>query len=104
MLECVPFVEKKVLELVLTIYPRRMEFGPFWLGFQYLHIKIRIISMEINSVTVEDIVRQHWATYGRHYYTRYDHENVDAGKICRSSRADWHLLLSHRSDYKLQVA
>ncbi|KAE8667719.1 Phosphoglucomutase [Hibiscus syriacus] len=59
---------------VLTIYPRRMEFGPFWLGFQYLHIKIRIISMEINSVTVEDIVRQHWATYGRHYYTRYDHE------------------------------
>ncbi|CAH9146403.1 unnamed protein product [Cuscuta epithymum] len=29
-------------------------------------------------VTVEDIVRQHWATYGRHYYTRYDYENVDA--------------------------
>ncbi|OAY72267.1 Phosphoglucomutase, cytoplasmic 1 [Ananas comosus] len=30
-------------------------------------------------VTVEDIVRQHWSTYGRHYYTRYDYENVDAG-------------------------
>ncbi|KAI6677167.1 hypothetical protein NL676_037963 [Syzygium grande] len=30
-------------------------------------------------VTVEDIVRQHWATYGRHYYTRYDYENVDSG-------------------------
>ncbi|KAL8120722.1 phosphoglucomutase, cytoplasmic-like [Apium graveolens] len=30
-------------------------------------------------VTVEDIVRQHWAAYGRHYYTRYDYENVDAG-------------------------
>lgn len=29
-------------------------------------------------VTVEDIVRQHWATYGRHFYTRYDYENVDA--------------------------
>ncbi|XBH82882.1 hypothetical protein VPH35_071436 [Triticum aestivum] len=29
-------------------------------------------------VTVEDIVLQHWATYGRHYYTRYDYENVDA--------------------------
>lgn len=25
-------------------------------------------------VTVEDIVTQHWATYGRHYYTRYDYE------------------------------
>lgn len=30
-------------------------------------------------VTVEEIVRKHWATYGRHYYTRYDYENVDAG-------------------------
>ncbi|KAJ0038919.1 hypothetical protein Pint_22347 [Pistacia integerrima] len=30
-------------------------------------------------VTVEDIVRKHWETYGRHYYTRYDYENVDAG-------------------------
>ncbi|XP_059649518.1 phosphoglucomutase, cytoplasmic [Cornus florida] len=30
-------------------------------------------------VSVEDIVRQHWGTYGRHYYTRYDYENVDAG-------------------------
>ncbi|GFS33012.1 phosphoglucomutase/phosphomannomutase family protein [Actinidia rufa] len=29
--------------------------------------------------TVEDIVRQHWVTYDRHYYTRYDYENVDAG-------------------------
>ncbi|KAK9276072.1 hypothetical protein L1049_005603 [Liquidambar formosana] len=30
-------------------------------------------------VSVGDIVRQHWATYGRHYYTRYDYENVDSG-------------------------
>ncbi|CAL8995178.1 unnamed protein product [Prunus brigantina] len=30
-------------------------------------------------VSVEDIVRQHWASFGRHYYTRYDYENVDAG-------------------------
>jgi len=29
-------------------------------------------------VTVEDIVTSHWAKYGRHYYTRYDYENVDA--------------------------
>lgn len=29
-------------------------------------------------VSVEDIVVEHWATYGRHYYTRYDYENVDA--------------------------
>eukprot|EP00262_Sarcandra_glabra_P007531 TRINITY_DN203_c0_g1_i1.p1 TRINITY_DN203_c0_g1~~TRINITY_DN203_c0_g1_i1.p1 ORF type:complete len:584 (-),score=121.11 TRINITY_DN203_c0_g1_i1:192-1943(-) len=30
-------------------------------------------------VSVEDIVHQHWSSYGRHYYTRYDYENVDAG-------------------------
>jgi len=30
--------------------------------------------LEDKLVTVEDIVRQHWATYGRHYYTRYDYE------------------------------
>jgi len=29
-------------------------------------------------VTVEEIVTEHWNTYGRHYYTRYDYENVDA--------------------------
>ncbi|CAM9858834.1 unnamed protein product, partial [Phaeothamnion confervicola] len=29
-------------------------------------------------VHVEDIVRRHWKTYGRNYYTRYDYEGVDA--------------------------
>ncbi|GBG24002.1 Phosphoglucomutase [Hondaea fermentalgiana] len=29
-------------------------------------------------VTVEDVVREHWDTFGRNYYTRYDYENVDA--------------------------
>ena len=32
------------------------------------------IDGDTKLVTVEDIVRQHWATYGRHYYTRYDYE------------------------------
>lgn len=31
-------------------------------------------NLESKLVSVEDIVRQHWATYGRHYYTRYDYE------------------------------
>lgn len=33
---------------------------------------------EQKLVTVEDIVRQHWASYGRNYYTRYDYEGVAA--------------------------
>eukprot|EP00624_Nannochloropsis_granulata_P000857 evm.model.NODE_13683_length_3710_cov_32.593800.2 len=28
-------------------------------------------------VSVESIVREHWATYGRNYYVRYDYEGVD---------------------------
>jgi phosphoglucomutase len=27
--------------------------------------------------SVEQIVREHWATYGRNYYTRYDYEGID---------------------------
>ena len=30
--------------------------------------------LEDKLVTVEDIIRQHWTTYGRHYYTQYDYE------------------------------
>lgn len=30
-------------------------------------------------VTVGDIVRSHWAKYGRHFYCRYDYEGVDIG-------------------------
>ena len=26
--------------------------------------------------SVQDIARQHWATYGRHYYTRHDYEEI----------------------------
>ncbi len=31
-------------------------------------------------VSVEDIVRAHWATYGRNFYCRYDYEGVDKSK------------------------
>ena len=30
-------------------------------------------------VSVEDIVRAHWAEFGRNFYCRYDYEGVDAG-------------------------
>ncbi len=31
-------------------------------------------------VTVEGIVKQHWAKYGRNYYTRYDYEGMESDK------------------------
>ena len=32
------------------------------------------------GLPVADIVRDHWATYGRHYYSRHDYEAIDAAK------------------------
>jgi hypothetical protein len=32
------------------------------------------------KVSVEDIVKEHWAQYGRNFYTRYDYEGVDTDK------------------------
>jgi phosphoglucomutase len=29
-------------------------------------------------ISVKDIVSKHWAKYGRHFYCRYDYENVDS--------------------------
>ncbi|KAK9689384.1 hypothetical protein RND81_09G056200 [Saponaria officinalis] len=48
-----------------------------WLSILAYRNKDKLNGEEL--VTVEDIVRQHWGTYGRHYYTRYDYENVDSG-------------------------
>lgn len=31
-------------------------------------------------VHVEDIVKQHWQTYGRNFYCRYDYEGVDSSR------------------------
>nr|VDD43391.1 unnamed protein product [Brassica oleracea] len=50
-----------------------------WLSI-LAHKNKETLDGDAELVTVEDIVRKHWATYGRHYYTRYDYENVDAGK------------------------
>jgi phosphoglucomutase len=39
---------------------------------------------------VDEILRDHWATYGRNYYTRHDYEEVDAavaGKLMEDLRA-----------------
>ena len=32
-------------------------------------------------VSVQTIVEQHWATFGRHFYSRYDYEAVASDKV-----------------------
>jgi len=34
--------------------------------------------LAVRRQSVEDIVREHWARYGRNYYSRHDYEEVDA--------------------------
>lgn len=36
--------------------------------------------LAVKQDSVENIVREHWANYGRHYYTRHDYEEVNAAK------------------------
>jgi phosphoglucomutase len=35
--------------------------------------------LAVRKQGVDEIVREHWKTYGRNYYTRHDYEEVDAG-------------------------
>mgnify|MGYP002879681548 CR=1 FL=1 len=34
-------------------------------------------------IGVGDVVRSHWRKYGRHFYSRYDYEGVDAGAAAK---------------------
>ncbi|MBS7538676.1 alpha-D-glucose phosphate-specific phosphoglucomutase [Ancylobacter lacus] len=43
-----------------------------WAVLMWLNI------LAVRGESVADIVRGHWATYGRNYYTRHDYEEVDA--------------------------
>ncbi|HEY9605708.1 MAG TPA: alpha-D-glucose phosphate-specific phosphoglucomutase [Allocoleopsis sp.] len=36
--------------------------------------------LAVRSESVEQIVRNHWRTYGRNFYSRHDYEGVDAGR------------------------
>lgn len=36
--------------------------------------------LAVRQQSVEQIVREHWKTYGRNYYSRHDYESVDADK------------------------
>ena len=56
---------------------------------------------------VDEIVREHWATYGRNYYTRHDYEEVDAaiaGKLVDDLRARLTSMPGQNFGEDLQVA
>lgn len=52
-----------------------------WATLAWLNIlayKNKDVAEGAPLVSVGDIVREHWKTYGRNYYCRYDYEGVDA--------------------------
>jgi phosphoglucomutase len=63
--------------------------------------------LAVRRQSVDEIVREHWATYGRNYYTRHDYEEVDAavaGKLVDDLRAQLPSLPGKVFQDDLQIA
>jgi len=63
--------------------------------------------LAVRKQGVDEIVREHWKTYGRNYYTRHDYEEVDAGiatKLVEDLRAQLPELPGKVFEDDLQVA
>jgi phosphoglucomutase len=63
--------------------------------------------LAVRKQSVDEIVREHWATYGRNYYTRHDYEEVDAaiaGKLVDDLRGQLPSLPGKIFEDDLQVA
>jgi phosphoglucomutase len=63
--------------------------------------------LAVRKQSVDEIVREHWAVYGRNYYTRHDYEEVDAtiaGQLVDDLRAKLPSLPGQRFGEDLQVA
>ena len=66
-----PFAEKKAPEPARTMCGKKMVFGRVLLWLNILAER---------RVSVQEIMQDHWLTYGRNYYSRHDYEAVDSAK------------------------
>jgi phosphoglucomutase len=51
-----------------------------WAVLAWLQILAKKTEIAGKLVSVEDVAMEHWRTYGRNYYARYDFEGVDKSK------------------------
>jgi len=51
-----------------------------WAVLAWLQILAKKTEAAGKLVSIEDVAAEHWKTYGRNYYTRYDYEGVDKPK------------------------
>ncbi|KAL6041927.1 phosphoglucomutase (alpha-D-glucose-1,6-bisphosphate-dependent) [Balamuthia mandrillaris] len=49
-----------------------------WAVLAWLSVLAHFNNNSEKLISVEDVVTQHWKTFGRNYFTRYDYEEVDA--------------------------
>lgn len=61
----------------------------------------------IKQQSVEEITREHWKRYGRHYYTRHDYEAIDSDKanqLVENLRANTNALIGRSfGTYKVEL-
>lgn len=57
-----------LLQIYRTGSDHIREKDGIWAALAWLSV------MEHTGKSIEDILKQHWATYGRNYFTRYDYE------------------------------
>merc|ERR1712039_115871 len=51
-----------------------------WAVLAWLNILAKKTQAAGKLISVEDVANEHWKTYGRNYYARYDYEGVDKPK------------------------
>ena len=68
-----PSVVKSLLELVPIIFERKMDLGLYCLALNPCPSN-KDVPVGGKKVTVEQITREHWAKYGRNFFSRYDYE------------------------------
>ncbi|RYR37561.1 hypothetical protein Ahy_A09g042435 isoform C [Arachis hypogaea] len=74
MLGSYQFAGKRVLEQALTTFVRRMASA--WLSIIAHRNKDKKAGEKL--ISVADVVKEHWATYGRNFFSRYDYEECES--------------------------
>lgn len=97
MLENSPYVGKNHSVPGQIIFARKMEFGQFWvISFSYPAWLSILAHVNLNKpgTTLQDILDDHYAIYGRNYFSRYDFEEVESEGAVKMME----LLRSHIQD------
>ena len=69
------------MSYLLFVFSSSLEKDGLWAAIAWMSIIMKVNADTPNGsplVSVKNIVKKHWAKFGRHFYCRYDYENVDS--------------------------